>query len=479
MSRKVAIYVRVSTTNQAEEGYSVQEQQNALNKYAEAMGWTVYKEYVDAGFSGGKLERPAINNLINDSKMKTFDTVLVYKLDRLSRSVRDTLYLIRDIFQKNGIQFISLQESIDTSSPVGNFFLTQLSAIAEFERDQITERMNMGRLGRARSGKPMMWTRPAFGYRYDKKTGELHINESEGNIVREIYKMYLEGTSITKLRDYLNENHREGRSKEWSYRIIRNILGNPVYIGFNRFKGELYKGNHETLIDPEIFEMTQRELKKRQKQAYEQKNNSRPFQSKYMLSGIVKCGYCGAPLVARLGTRRKDGSRTIRYECYNRYPQKSKRVTTYNDDKKCKSGFYYLLDLEEHVLDRLNKLRTNPEEVLNQTSEKDVQFDKELKSREIKQIQSKIEKLNNLYLIDNISLEDLQSKTQELISRKNELLRELEVDSDVSNRKKRLEEVLNFEDIYSVDYEHQKFIVNSLIDRVKVHADAIEILWNI
>ena len=218
---------------------------------------------------------------------------------------------------------------------------------------------------------------------------------------------------------------------------------------------------------------------KRQKQAYEQKNNSRPFQSKYMLSGIVKCGYCGAPLVARLGTRRKDGSRTIRYECYNRYPQKSKRVTTYNDDKKCKSGFYYLLDLEEHVLDRLNKLHTNPEEVLGQTSEKDVQFDKELKSREIKQIQSKIEKLNNLYLIDNISLEDLQSKTQELISRKNELLHDLEVDSDVSNRKKRLEEVLNFEDIYSIDYEHQKFIVNSLIDRVKVHADAIEILWNI
>lgn len=479
MNRKVAIYVRVSTTNQAEEGYSVQEQQNALNKYAEAMGWTVYKEYIDAGFSGGKLERPAINNLIQDSKLKVFDTVLVYKLDRLSRSVRDTLYLIRDIFQKSGIQFISLQESIDTNSPVGNFFLTQLSAIAEFERDQITERMKMGRLGRARSGKTMMWTRPAYGYRYDKKSGNVYVNESEGNIVRKIYRMYLEGTSITKLRDYLNEYHREGRSKEWSYRIIRNILSNPVYIGFNRFKGELFKGNHETLIDPEIYETTQRELKRRQKQAYEQKNNPRPFQSKYMLSGIVRCGYCGAPLVARLGTRRKDGTRTIRYECYNRYPQKSKRVTTYNDDKKCKSGFYYLLDIEAYVLNELNKLQTNPEEVVKRTSKNSDEFDQELKKREIKQIQTKIEKLNDLYLIDNITLEELQNKTKSLISRKSKLLHELEAETESGRQQKRIEDLLNFKDINAIDYEHQKFIVNSLIDKVNVKSDFIEILWDI
>lgn len=152
-TRKVAIYVRVSTTNQAEEGYSIQGQIDSLIKYCEAMGWIIYEEYTDAGFSGGKIDRPAMSKLITDAKHKRFDTILVYKLDRLSRSVRDTLYLVKDVFNQNNIHFVSLQENIDTSSAMGNLFLTLLSAIAEFEREQITERMTMGKIGRAKSGK--------------------------------------------------------------------------------------------------------------------------------------------------------------------------------------------------------------------------------------------------------------------------------------------------------------------------------------
>lgn len=94
--RKVAIYSRVSTINQAEEGYSIQGQIEALTKYCEAMEWKIYKNYSDAGFSGGKLERPAITELIEDGKNNKFDTILVYKLDRLSRNVKDTLYLVKD-----------------------------------------------------------------------------------------------------------------------------------------------------------------------------------------------------------------------------------------------------------------------------------------------------------------------------------------------------------------------------------------------
>nr|3BVP_A Chain A, TP901-1 Integrase [Lactococcus phage TP901-1]3BVP_B Chain B, TP901-1 Integrase [Lactococcus phage TP901-1] len=135
MAKKVAIYTRVSTTNQAEEGFSIDEQIDRLTKYAEAMGWQVSDTYTDAGFSGAKLERPAMQRLINDIENKAFDTVLVYKLDRLSRSVRDTLYLVKDVFTKNKIDFISLNESIDTSSAMGSLFLTILSAINEFERE--------------------------------------------------------------------------------------------------------------------------------------------------------------------------------------------------------------------------------------------------------------------------------------------------------------------------------------------------------
>lgn len=478
MNRKVAIYVRVSTTNQAEEGYSVQEQQNALNKYAEAMGWTIYKEYIDAGFSGGKLERPAINNLIQDSKLKVFDTVLVYKLDRLSRSVRDTLYLIRDIFQKSGIQFISLQESIDTNSPVGNFFLTQLSAIAEFERDQITERMKMGKVGRAKTGKSMMWAKTSYGYRYDKTKGKMYINEEEGAVVRIIFKKYLEGLSITKLRDYLNENHSETRKIPWNYRIIRNILGNPVYAGLVRFKSEIYEGNHESLITREMFDSVQKELDKRQQQTYEKNNNPRPFQTKYMLSGLAKCGYCGAPLKIIQGRVRKDGTRFQKYECYNRHPKKTRGVTTYNDNQKCDSGFYYLADLETYVLTEINKLKSDPSRLKSKNEVNEKEADIDLLKREIQQIKTKIEKLNDLYLIDSISLEELQSKTKNFLARKKQLEQQLRQNSDSQTDKEKLKQLLDFEDINELDYDKQKFIANSLIHKVLATAELIEILWN-
>ncbi|HEQ9709653.1 TPA: recombinase family protein [Streptococcus pyogenes] len=104
--RKVAIYSRVSTINQAEEGYSIQGQIEALTKYCEAMEWKIYKNYSDAGFSGGKLERPAITELIEDGKNNKFDTILVYKLDRLSRNVKDTLYLIDITPLKKEIEII-------------------------------------------------------------------------------------------------------------------------------------------------------------------------------------------------------------------------------------------------------------------------------------------------------------------------------------------------------------------------------------
>ncbi|HEV1977129.1 TPA: recombinase family protein, partial [Streptococcus pneumoniae] len=101
-TNKVAIYVRVSTTNQVEEGYSIDEQKDKLSSYCDIKDWNVYKVYTDGGFSGSNTDRPALESLIKDAKKRKFDTVLVYKLDRLSRSQKDTLHLIEDVFIKNG-----------------------------------------------------------------------------------------------------------------------------------------------------------------------------------------------------------------------------------------------------------------------------------------------------------------------------------------------------------------------------------------
>ena len=108
---KVAIYVRVSTTSQVDEGYSIDEQKAKLTSYCDIKDWNIYEIYTDGGFSGSNTERPALEQLIRDAKRRLFDTVLVYKLDRLSRSQKDTLYLIEDVFLENDIEFVSLLEN--------------------------------------------------------------------------------------------------------------------------------------------------------------------------------------------------------------------------------------------------------------------------------------------------------------------------------------------------------------------------------
>src|SRR5699024_6625699 len=116
------------------------------------------------------------------------------------------------------------------------------------------------------------------------------IDPIQAPVVRQIFNEYLSGISITKLIDKLNAEGHIGKERNWSYRTIRQILDNPVFAGYIRFKNELYPGNHKSIITKEIFDQTQKELDIRQKKVYEQNNNPRPFQAKYMLSGLIRCG---------------------------------------------------------------------------------------------------------------------------------------------------------------------------------------------
>ena len=479
MIRKVAIYARVSTTNQAEEGYSIDGQIDSLEKYCEAMGWDVYNKYIDAGFSGGSLKRPEMANLINDVKKGLFDTVLVYKLDRLSRNVRDTLYLIKDVFNINKINFVSIQENIDTSSAMGTLFLTLLSAIAEFEREQIKERMQLGKLGRAKSGKSMMWARTSYGYNYQKETGTLDINPAQSLVVKYIFERYLAGHSITKLRDDLNEKYPKEIS--WNYRAVRGILSNPVYCGYNQYKGQLFPGEHEPIISEDVYKRTQEELKIRQRTAAE-KTNPRPFQAKYMLSGLAQCGYCGAPLKLLMGMVRKDGTRFIRYECHQRHPRKTKGVTVYNNNVKCDSGFYEKDALENYVLTEISKLQDDTgylDKIFSGDNAETI--DRESYKKQIEELSKKLSRLNDLYIDDRITLEELQSKSAEFISMRATLETELENDPALrrDKRKADMRELLNAEKVFSMDYERQKILVRGIINKVQVTADKVVIRWKV
>ena len=481
-TKKVAIYVRVSSLHQAIEGYSIGQQQDALTKYCEAMNWAIYNVYTDAGFSGGKIDRPAMQKLITDAKTGKFDTVLVYKLDRLSRSVQDTLFLVRDIFNENNIGFVSLQENIDTSTAMGNLFLTLLSAIAEFEREQIKERMQMGRYGRAKSGKSMMWNLTSYGYRYNKETQSMDVVPSEALIIKRIYKEYLSGKSISRIKDDLNAEGHVTKDKPWAYKRISHILTSIVYTGVTEFKGEIYEGLHEAIIDKETFELAQAEFKKRQQQTKQNKNNPRPFQAKYMLSGMIRCGYCGAPLKMRKGAVRKDGTRLMAYDCHNRWKRKHTYLTVYNNNEQCtQSGRYLKEDVEGYVINEIKKLQENPDELnkyLKQPEE--TKIDTKKIESQIKKIDKQIAKLNDLYLNDLITIEDLKSKADKFKSEKNILEAQLKKDEN-SILKLKAENVrknLSVKDIDKMTYEEQRNLVKTLIKKVDVTKEDIKIIFD-
>lgn len=476
---KVALYVRVSTTSQLEEGYSIEEQKAKLESYCDIKDWHIYKVYTDGGFSGSTTERPALEQLIKDAQSKLFDTVLVYKLDRLSRSQKDTLYLIEDVFLKNNIEFVSLLENFDTSTPFGRAVIGLLSVFAQLEREQIKERMQLGKLGRAKAGKSMMWAKTSYGYDYNKDTGSMTINEYEALAVKEIYSSYLAGMSITKLRDKINDEY--PKKPAWSYRTIRGILANPVYCGLNQYKGQTFQGTHKAIISLVDFEQTQRELAKRQQTAKEL-SNPRPFQAKYMLSGLVQCGYCHAPLKVILGQKRKDGTRFKRYECYQRHPRKTKGVTVYNDNKKCDSGCYEMDLLEHYVLTRISQLQNDPEKIQELFSDDtSPAVDRQAIQKQIDGLTLKLSKLNDLYLDDRITLDELRSKSADFIKQRTALEDEIKKASNdkQAGQRKKIEKLLDASSILDMSYDNQKVIVRELIDKVQVTSDKIVIRWKI
>ena len=197
--KRVFIYVRVSTNKQAEEGYSIPQQIERLTKYCEAMGWQVVKVYTDDGYSGGDLERPAIKQMTKEIEKGNADIVLVDKLDRLSRSQFDTLYMIQKVFDPNNVGFVSRAESFDTSTPFGKAMVGILAVFAELERSRIKERMADGKEGRAKEGKYKGGGNPSIGYDYNPATGALEVNEYEAMMINELYQLVLNKTPLNRI----------------------------------------------------------------------------------------------------------------------------------------------------------------------------------------------------------------------------------------------------------------------------------------
>lgn len=465
MTKRCYIYIRVSTREQAEEGYSISEQQERLIKYAEAMGWTIVKVYIDPGHSGSTMDRPALQEMI--AAISDVDIVLVDKLDRLSRSLYDTLYMIQKVFGEKDVSFVSRNEAFDTSTSFGRAMVGILAVFAELERERIKERMADGKNGRAKGGK---WSgQPPTGYDYDKQSGVLQINAYEAIQVREAFELAAQRVPLLEIVKSFHEKGYRTKTGTWRVESLRGILASRAYIGEVKHRGEWFDGLHTPLIDLELFDAVQVILAERSK-ANEKYKPGKRYASP--LGGLVWCKHCGAKYLWRSGKERSY------YSCLSRCRCDPKLVR----DPNCKNKNYRDFRLERIIFDEIRQLKSDPEYVEKLRTSVDTSEKQAVIEARLKALSSQISKLMDLYSLTDMPMEEVSAKVTPLAEEKKALTAELqtlraEVQEVSIDRVRELAEV--FDEILATGDSHTiRAAVGELIDYLEIDGEKIHIHWN-
>lgn len=461
---RVGLYPRVSGHEQ-EDNYSIPDQIDRMKKYCESRDWMVYKIYTDSGYSGSNMDRPGLQDMIRDVESGKLDMVLVYKLDRLSRSQKETLYLIEDVFQKNNVAFTSITENFDTSTPFGMAMMGILAVFAQLERSKITERTRNGKDSRAKEGKwhGSKWV--PIGYDYTD--GFLWPNEYEAMQVREIAKMFLDGVPVRTIERLVTQKGYRHKHGEWEAKTIRRVLSNPVNIGMIKNRDTWYKGLHDPILDKKTFDAIQELMQQRREQFGAQKPH------KTLLGGIVFCKNCGGRYA-----RQRYGDEYY-YACYSR----SKKMKKMIKDPNCRNKHYRPDELEPAILSEIHQLLIDPkriEQVRENRPVSDVSEKIKSITKEIAKIDTQISKMMDLYALGTIDLDIISDKVATLNEQKIALTKELDSINVPSNDDTMTEEEIRslaalMED--DLPLEDKRNIVQSLINYIEIDEENIIIHW--
>ncbi|MBP3388506.1 MAG: recombinase family protein [Clostridia bacterium] len=452
-------YVRVSTENQLE-NYSIEEQIERIQSYCKAKGWSLAKIYSDGGYSGGNLQRPALKEMLEH--LSGIDAVIVYKLDRLSRSQKDTLTLIEDVFLPSNTDFISINENFDTSTPFGRAMIGILSVFAQLEKDQITERFTMGRIGRSKAGYYHGGATAPTGYDY--KGGRLVINEYEASIVREIFSRFLEGKSINAIVTLCQKQY---PAMFWSAAKIAGILRNSVYVGKVKFAGKEYDGVHDPIINTETFETANRLLASPEREARKSAPQKTPFRAGYLLSGLVYCARCKARYSANHGA----------YKCYSR----AKCSRRFIKDPNCKNDNWNIADLDAYVLRQIHILLNDSDalQAVIASAVPEEQVDTVKIQARLHEIDVQIGHIIDLYQIGSLPMEEIARRADALESEKSALQKML-VEKPKSDIEQFLTSLEAFrKGIDKDDTDTQRMYVSSVIRSIEIDGPVASIRWRI
>ena len=461
---RVAIYIRVSTEEQAKEGYSIAAQKERLTAFAHSQGWDIFDFYIDEGVSAKDTERPELKRMLQDIEGKKLDIVLVYRLDRLTRSVLD-LYKLLEVFQKHDVHFRSATEQYDTTSAIGRLFITLVASLAQWERENLGERVKFGMEQKVREGKFPGGSVP-FGY--NLVDGDLLINEDEAKYVRLIFSKYAQGKNLNEISYLMNQiGVLSPTGSQWNDRTIGYMLDNPIYVGrlrWNYKSGDNYfevETNYPRIIDDETFEKV-RYYKETKKQYH-----PRTLNQKYIFSGKLICPDCGGVLVGH-DCSKPEYPDYLYYRCQGRQDL----------NRKCKFTSVRDKVIEQEFLQAIGFLidpQTAREVAATVEVDDDHKEEIERLQKELVKIRRNREKWQRAYADDVISLEDLKARTQEDRNREQWVLEEIE-------RLQPAQPVdrLSIDDIQQLisdlrtnwqtaSVEEKKAMVGILVDKIIVH----------
>lgn len=432
------------------EGYSIDAQKELLVNFAKSKEFDSYEFYIDGGFSGKDLNRPAIQRLINDVKNKKIDCVIVYKLDRISRSQRDTLFLIEEVFNKYDVGFISIRENFDTTSPFGKAMIGILSVFAQLERETILERTRLGLRKRAESGLWRGGGKIPFPYDYDKDKGILVPNPEKVTILNKMITLYLGGKSFNKIATIVGMDES----------LVEKRILSITNTGKVPYKGEIFQGEHEPVVSEETYQEIIRMNKMRSK--------TRTARH-YLLSGKIYCAHCGAKY-----RYQKWGSRTICY-CYSQQKSKPKFVK----DPNCKNKRVDSFEIEDAVLEQIFLMSLDEKKLDNTFSLANVNEIDELQNR-LTGIVKQIENLLN-FITEGIDIIEVREKLKSLQEEREKIQKELE-EAKTNNEKIESTKnmVLSLRTFWNMmTFEEQRLVIECIIDKIVIDNNKLKIYYKI
>lgn len=432
------------------EGYSIDAQKELLVNFTKSKEYSSYKFYIDGGYSGKDLNRPAMQELMKDVENHEIDAVIVFKLDRISRSQRDTLYLIEEVFNKHNVGFISVRENFDTTSPFGKAMIGILSVFAQLERETILERTRLGLRKRAEAGLWRGGGKIPFPYDYDEKQGILIPNPEKVELLNKMITLYLSGSSFLQISNIVGMDES----------MVEKRILSRTNLGIIPYKGEEFKGQHESVVSEEIYNRIIKMNKLRSK--------SRTARH-YLLSGKIYCGKCGAKY-----RYQKWGKRLICY-CYSQQKSRPKFIK----DPDCNNKRYDSFEIEDAVLKNIFAMSLDEKMFEKNMLALNVNAVEELENR-INKLSNQIENLLN-YISLGIAIKETSNKINVLEEERKKLKEQLkdekETQSQIEITKqmiKNLREVWNY-----MSFNEQKLIIEHLIEKIVIDDNKISIYYQL